>query len=83
MDRKAAGMVRRVDELGRVVLPAEIRKELGVRENDSVEFFWCGGRLVLKKHEPACAFCGGADGLAAFAGKNICRACRENIAALK
>ncbi len=80
---QTTGTVREIDELGRIVLPAEIREKLGVRKRDSVEFFWRDGHLVLGRHEPACAFCGGKDGLATFAGENVCRACRAKISELK
>lgn len=80
---KATGMVRKVDALGRIVLPAEIREKLGVREKDSMEFFWSDDHLVLEKHEPACTFCGGTDGIVTFAGKNVCRACRAKISESK
>lgn len=53
MSMKSTGFVRKVDGLGRIVLPAEIREELGVWEKDGVEFFWYGGHLVLEKYEPA------------------------------
>ena len=53
MSMKSTGFVRKVDGLGRIVLPAEIREELGVREKDGVEFYWYGGPLVFVKYEPA------------------------------
>ncbi len=80
---RATGIVRRVGEMGRIVLPAEIRKKLDVRERDSIEFFWYDNHLVLEKHEPACTFCGGTDGVVTFAGKNICEACRAKISRLR
>lgn len=83
MDRKAAGIVRTVDALGRIVLPAEIREKLGVRENDGLELLWDGDRLLLQKHEPACTFCGATDDVVPFASKAICRACREKISKLR
>ena len=83
MSREATGIVRKVDALGRIVLPAEIRKELDVHENDSVEIFRKDGFLAFKKHEPSCVFCGGTDDMASFAGKNICAVCREKIAKLQ
>lgn len=80
---KATGIVRKVDAVGRIVLPAEIRERLNIGGKDSIEFLWCDNHLVLEKHEPACAFCGGTDGIATFAGKNICRACRAEISKLE
>ena len=80
---KTMGIARKVDALGRVVLPAEIRERLDVREKDSIEFFWYDNHLVLEKHEPACTFCGGTNGIMTFAGKNVCKACRAKISELK
>ena len=54
---KSTGMVRKVDELGRVVLPAEIRKSMDINIRDSLEIFTDGGRIVLQKYQPACSFC--------------------------
>ena len=80
---KATGLVRRIDELGRIILPAEIRKQLDIKGRDSIEFFWYDNHLVLGKHEPVCTFCGGTDGIITFAGKNICKECRAKISKLK
>lgn len=79
---KSTGIVRKVDELGRIVLPMELRVKLGVDAKDGVEFYWEDNFLCLKKHEPACTFCAGADDIIQFEGKNICRECREKIAVI-
>ena len=80
---EATGIIKKIDEMGRIVLPAEIRKKLDLQKKDRIEFFWHDNHLVLQKHEPACTFCGGTDGIVAFAGKNICKACRAKISKLK
>ncbi|PWK07939.1 AbrB/MazE/SpoVT family DNA-binding domain-containing protein [Tumebacillus permanentifrigoris] len=72
---KSTGIVRKVDELGRVVIPIELRRTLGIGEKDALEIYVDGERIVLKKYEPACVFCGSADEIIHFRGKNICSAC--------
>jgi transcriptional pleiotropic regulator of transition state genes len=77
---KSTGMVRRVDELGRIVLPAEIRQTMDIQSRDTLEIFTDETRIILQKYEPSCIFCGSADGVSVFKEKRICAAC---IAALK
>jgi transcriptional pleiotropic regulator of transition state genes len=72
---KSTGIVRKVDELGRVVIPIELRRTLGIGEKDALEIYVDGERIVLKKYEPACVFCGSADDIIHFRGKNICSSC--------
>lgn len=76
---KATGIVRKVDELGRVVLPVELRRTLGIDERDSLEIFVDGEKIILKKYEPACIFCGSADDVEQYRGKNVCGKCRTEI----
>jgi len=70
---KATGVVRRVDELGRVVLPIELRKTLNINVRDSLEFFVSSDSIVLKKYEPACTFTGSAIELFDFHGRRVCK----------
>ena len=77
---KSTGIVRRVDELGRIVLPIEIRRNLEIAERDPVEIFMENDRIILTKFEPGCTFCGSTHGLVTFKGKNVCRDCLRNIA---
>lgn len=77
---KSTGVVRRIDELGRIVLPIEIRKNLCIDNRDAVEIFVENDKIILKKYEPACIFCGNADNVTMFGGKLICHDC---IAKLK
>jgi len=77
---KSTGIVRKVDELGRVVLPIELRRNLGIGEGDAMEIFVEGTSIVLRKHEPACIFCGEGREVSTFRGKNICAHCRSQLA---
>lgn len=76
---KSTGMVRPVDELGRIVLPKEIRKNLNINPRDSIEIFTDEHRIVLQKYEPACIFCGNADKVVYYEGKRICTECIDKI----
>lgn len=76
---KSTGIVRKVDELGRIVLPIELRRNLDIEERDPVEIYLDGDKIVLQKFEPACLFCGSSQGLVNYRGKNICAACARNI----
>ena len=79
---KSTGVVRKVDELGRIVLPAEIRQSLEIQVKDPLEFFVDGERIILKKYQPGCIFCGGMEGVTSFEGKNLCAACIRKLKAL-
>ncbi len=72
---KSTGIVRKVDELGRVVIPIELRRTLGIGEKDALEIFVDGERIMLKKYEPACIFSGEAEDLVYFKGKMISKNC--------
>lgn len=76
---KATGIVRKVDELGRIVLPIELRRTLNIDIKDPVEIFVDGDSIMLKKYEPACVFCGSSDNVRQVRGKNICAACIEEL----
>lgn len=76
---KATGIVRKVDELGRIVLPIELRRTLNIEIKDPVEIFVDGEFILLKKYEPACVFCGNAKDVETFNGKNVCKKCLEKI----
>lgn len=77
---KATGIVRKVDELGRIVLPIELRRTLDIAERDAIEIFVEGSSIVLKKFRPNCIFCDSSKDVVDFKGKNICQKC---IRALK
>ena len=76
---KSIRIVRKVDELGRIVLPIEMRRTLGIGEKDSLEIFIDGETVVLKKYSPACIFCGSAKNNFDYKGKRICRDCLSNL----
>lgn len=76
---KSTGIVRKVDELGRIVLPIELRRTLDIAEKDSLEIYVDGASIVLKKYQPACIFCGDAKNVINFKGKNICPACIKDL----
>ncbi|MFZ5434936.1 MAG: AbrB/MazE/SpoVT family DNA-binding domain-containing protein [Bacillota bacterium] len=78
---KSTGIVRKVDELGRVVLPIELRRTLDIAEKDSLEIYVDGDRIVLRKYEPACVFCGNASNVEHFKGKNVCKSCIQSMSA--
>ena len=76
---KSLGIVRKVDELGRIVLPIETRKRLELAAGDGVEIFVEKDRVILKKYEPSCIFCGDADDVINYKDKKICKACMEEL----
>lgn len=76
---KSTGIVRKVDELGRVVLPIELRRTFDIAEKDALEIFVEGSTIILKKYQPACIFCGDAKDVNKYKGKNICPACMEEL----
>jgi len=76
---KSTGIVRKVDELGRVVLPIELRRTLDIAEKDALEIYVDGSTIILKKYEPACIFCGDAKDVTVYKGKNICPNCINDL----
>lgn len=76
---KSTGIVRRVDELGRVVLPIELRRTLDIEEKDALEIYTEGDRVIMKKYEPACVFCSGTRGVVSFRGKIVCAGCLKEL----
>ena len=80
---KSTGIVRKVDELGRIVIPIELRNKLGIAERDPIEIFVDGSSIVLKKYNPNCIFCGNNKDLLEYNENLICKKCRDKIAKLK
>ena len=76
---KSTGIVRKVDELGRIVLPIEIRTTMDIQTKDALEIFTDENRIILQKYQPACVFCNNADDVFFFGGKRICRSCLDKI----
>ena len=76
---KSTGMVRKIDELGRIVIPAEIRQNMDLQIKDTMEIFTDENRIILQKYQPSCIFCNNADNIIYFNDKRICRACLEKL----
>ena len=80
---KSTGIVRKVDELGRVVIPIEIRNQFDIAEKDPIEIYVDGSSIVLRKYEKACLFCNNTKKLMEYRGKLICNKCMKQIAELE
>ena len=80
---KSTGIIRKVDELGRVVIPIEIRNQFNIAEKDPIEIYVDGSSIILKKYEPNCIFCGNTENLINYNDKLICEDCSKNISKLK
>ncbi|MDR1558505.1 MAG: AbrB/MazE/SpoVT family DNA-binding domain-containing protein [Clostridiales bacterium] len=68
---KSTGIVRKVDELGRIVIPSELRSTLDIKEKDPLEIFIEDYKIILRKYEPSCIFTGNMDGLLEYKGKKV------------
>ena len=79
---KTTGVIRRVDELGRVVIPIDMRTQLGIVEKDPLEIYVKGDSIILKKYEQKCVFCGNTKKLSNYENKIICKKCINNISKL-
>ncbi|MCC3145769.1 AbrB/MazE/SpoVT family DNA-binding domain-containing protein [Halanaerobium sp. Z-7514] len=77
---KATGITRRMDQLGRVVIPIELRKNLNIEKRDSLEIFVEGNRIIFQKYQPSCVFCDEISETFEFEGLSICRNCQEKLA---
>ncbi|WP_312158634.1 AbrB/MazE/SpoVT family DNA-binding domain-containing protein [Oscillibacter sp.] len=80
---KSTGIVRKVDELGRIVLPIEMRRTLDIAEKDSLEIYVEGNSVILKKYKPSCIFCDSNKDIVQFKGKNICPKCQRELTDLQ
>lgn len=76
---RSTGIVRRLDELGRIVIPIELRRTLDLADRECLEIFTEGNQIILKKYQPACIFCGEAKDVINYKGKNVCKQCLEDI----
>ena len=79
MEMKSTGIVRKVDELGRIVLPIEMRRTLDIAEKDALEIYVEGSSVILKKYKPSCIFCDGTKDITTFKGKNVCPKCLKEL----
>lgn len=76
---KSTGVVRKLDELGRIVIPIELRRTMDIGDRETLEIFVDGDKIVLKKYHPACVFCNDARDVISFKDKLICRKCLQGI----
>ena len=77
---KATGIVRKIDNLGRIVIPKELRETMNIKVKDPIEIYVDeNDKIILKKYQPACIFCGNAEDTIKYKGKVICNKCLEKI----
>ena len=76
---KSTGIIRKVDDLGRIVLPIELRRTLDIEERDELEIYMENDRIILQKFEPACVFCGSSRSLVSYRRKNVCQECIKKM----
>ena len=76
---KPIGIVRKVDELGRIVVPIELRRTLDIAERDELEIYLDDDKIVLRKYEPSCIFCASSRELVSYRGRNVCTECIRNM----
>ncbi|HBU13252.1 MAG TPA: AbrB family transcriptional regulator [Clostridiales bacterium] len=76
---KSTGIVRPLDTLGRVVLPIELRRVLGLGPKDPVEIYVDGDYILLKKYQPSCIFCESMEDITTYKGKNVCASCIDML----
>ncbi len=74
------GIVRKIDDLGRIVLPAETRRLFNIHEGDELSISVSGDDIVIRKLDATCTFCGATEGVSSFKGKGLCASCRNEIA---
>lgn len=79
---KSTGIIRKIDELGRIVLPMEVRRTFGIDTRDPLEIFIDGKRIILSKIEEVCHFCASSKNIRTFKGKKVCRACQKAISGM-
>ena len=79
---KSTGIIRKIDELGRVVIPIELRNKFNLSEKDPIEIYVDGTNIILKKYESNCIFCGKSEKLTEYKDKQICENCLKKISSL-
>ena len=82
LSMKSTGIVRNIDELGRIVVPKEIRQRFGIEKNDPVEIYVENECIILRKYTPVCHFCGSTENISDYKNKCICASCVEEISKL-
>ena len=78
---KATGIIRNIDELGRIVIPKEIRKKMDIQSDQPIEIYVDDDKIILCKYSPSCVFCGSNEDVVDFKGKKICQGCLDEIKA--
>ena len=76
---KSTGMTRRVDELGRIVLPKELRENMEIKEKDPIEIYTEGDLIILKKFQSNCLLCGKTTNLIQYKDKSFCKSCIDKL----
>ncbi len=76
---KSTGVVRKIDELGRIVLPSELRRVFGIKEGDELEISVDGERVILEKRQDVCVFCSAANPTIDFHGRSVCNDCAGQL----
>ncbi len=76
---KSTGIIRKIDELGRFVIPMEMRNKLDISSNDPLEIYVEGTTIMLRKYEPDCIFCGSSKDVTPYKGKNVCAKCLNEM----
>lgn len=76
---KATGIVRPIDDLGRIVLPIELRKAMNINRRDLLEIFVDDSSIILKKYDKSCVFCGNIENIHDFKGHSVCNKCLSEI----
>lgn len=79
MKAKTSGSIRKIDGLGRIVVPKSMCKALGIETNDELDITMEGERIILQKRRSGCVFCNGMDGLVIFNGRRVCAACVKSL----
>jgi len=79
---KATGIIRKVDELGRIVIPIDLRNKLDISIKDPIEIFVEGSSIILKKYEQNCIFCGTSKELTSYKDKLVCSKCLAKLSTL-
>ncbi|AZR73587.1 AbrB family transcriptional regulator [Anoxybacter fermentans] len=76
---QATGIVRKIDELGRIVIPIDLRRNLNIDSNDPIEILVGEDEIVLRKFVPTCVFCGNTEDTFVFKKQSVCRQCQKEL----
>ena len=76
---KRAGHLCRIDKLGRVVIPKQLRDSFDIYPDDAIEIFTDDSSIILRKYTESCCFCGSEDNLKGFKGKTVCESCIKEL----